>query len=124
MRFLAPSLVMLSLAFASPARAADHPLACKDGKCADGRAGHRLSFLHPHRDAGGCEQPKSHRLFAFLKRGHGACKDGSHGHGHCKFGECNYHPWFSTFQTGPGPESAFPTHPFVRSPRDFFMYEW
>jgi hypothetical protein len=102
MRNFAAGLLVLLVSFVTTAPAqADHPLSfLRPDPCTVASWKHKLSPLY---------LPK--KLAARV-------------HGHFKQGDPGHQPWFHTFKAGPGPESAFPQHPFVRSPRDFFMYEW
>ena len=101
------------------------------GIAAPAQAGHPFSFLKRGDDA--CAEPhRAHSLFSFLHK-KDECSEGHRLHKLWPFGghklhghgghQCQFHPWFHTFKAPLGPESAFPHHPFVRSPRDFFMYE-
>lgn len=119
-------VLLLSLAAAGSVQA-QHPLASGGcDTCEPARkislwpfSGHKL-FNHGCQDA--CST--GHKLWPFS--GHKLFNHGC-GHGlghHCGHGGCGNHPWFNTFKGCPSPDTAFPLHPFARSPRDFFMYEW
>jgi hypothetical protein len=131
MRFVVAGLLVLVLGFvtATPA-SAGHPLSflrskhcqddCGSHDCGSQDCGsHPLSLRHkllgcwhPLRSLGGHGLLGGHPL-AHLK----------HPFAHLK-SDPGPQPWFHTFTTCPGPDAAFPMHPYARSPRDFFMYEW
>lgn len=105
MRRIAAGILMLLLGLAAAGTArADHPFSFlrRHHDCNDAACGHKLWPFGGHKLLGGhCGHPFHKGLLG-----------------------CEYHPWFNTYKHGPGPEAAFPHHPFVRGPRDFFMYEW